>query len=86
MTAALNREIRQEGEAEWHHFSSLYMILVGPGANLLEAVVRCQETSSSEIGANRRGCSSVGSEGSEAGTGFGMMGKNLEDRTSRRSI
>jgi len=46
----LNRLVRHEGEAVWHHFSSLYVIPVGPGTDLLEVHVRLRVTSSSVIG------------------------------------
>jgi len=58
----------------------------GPGADLFDVCDRFWATSSSDIGANPWGGSGAGSDGSESGTGFGTVRKNLSVRTCRRSV
>ena len=84
--AALNRLVRCEGEAAWHHFSSLYVIPVGPGADLLEVRARLCATSSSVIGEKGQGGKGAESSGSDTGIGLGTMGKNLSKRTCCKSM
>ena len=45
----MNRVVRWDGAAVWHHLRSLYPIPVGPGVDELEVLARLNATSSSEI-------------------------------------
>jgi len=86
LIAALKRDGSHSGVAAWHHLSSLYVMPMGPGADLLEVVARLRATSSVEMVAKSHMGRGQGSSGRESGIGLGTVGKNLSDRTCQRSV
>ena len=79
--AALNRVVRRDGAAAWHHLRSLYLIPVGPGADELEVLARLNMPSSSEISSKGWGLWAGGLSGCMGGMGRGMEGKKCSERT-----